>query len=237
MSVAPSAPYPVVAVTGLAMEARIASGPGVRTLAGGGNVRALAIALEHELARGASAVISFGIAGGLAEEIAPGTWLVPRAIVAPSARWLCDPAWTRVLADRLRGALTADVAGVDAPIAESASKRALHRLTGATAVDTESHIAAAIAARHGLPFAAFRVVADAAKRNLPPAACEALLPDGRISGAAILRSLARSPAQLPSLARTALDARVAFRALSRGRRLLGPRLAYPDLGELLVDVT
>jgi hopanoid-associated phosphorylase len=218
------------------MEARIASGPGVRALAGAGNVRALAAALEYELALGATAVISFGIAGGLTEEIAPGTWLVPRAIVAPSARWPCDPAWTRALADRLRDALIADVAGVDAPIAESASKRTLHRLTGAAAVDTESHIAAAIAARHGLPFAAFRVVADAANRNLPPAAFEALLPDGRISGGAILRSLARSPAQLPSLARTAIDARVAFRALLRGRRLLGPRLAYPDLGELLVDV-
>jgi adenosylhomocysteine nucleosidase len=218
------------------MEARIASGPGVRAIAGAGNARGLAIALAHELARGASAVISFGIAGGLAEEIVPGTWLVPRAIVAPTGRWLCDPAWTRVLADRLRGALTADLAGVDAPIAESAAKRALHRLTGAASVDTESHIAAAIAADHGLPFAAFRVVADAAKRNLPPAACEALRPDGRISGAAILRSLARTPAQLPSLTRTAIDARVAFRALLRGRRLLGLRLGYPDLRELLVDV-
>ncbi len=56
-------PYPVVAVTGLAMEARIASGPGVRAIAGGGNARLLILALERELARGASAVISFGIAG------------------------------------------------------------------------------------------------------------------------------------------------------------------------------
>src|SRR5207244_6889805 len=34
VSIGPSAPYPVVAVTGLVMEARIASGPGVRAIAG-----------------------------------------------------------------------------------------------------------------------------------------------------------------------------------------------------------
>lgn len=237
MSVSLSVPHPVIAVTGLAMEAHIASGPGVRALAGGGDARRLVLALEHELACGASAVISFGIAGGLAEDIVPGTWLVARAIVAPMARWQCDPAWTRILAERLRGALTTDLAGVDAPIAESAAKRALHRVTGAAAVDTESHIAAAIAAARGLPFAAFRVVADAAQTSLPPAACEALRPDGKISAAAVLRSLARTPAQLPALVRTAIDARIAFRALSRGRRLLGRRLGYPDLGELLLDVS
>ena len=113
----------------------------------------------------------------------------------------------------------------------------MHRVTGAAAVDTESHIAAAMAADHGLPFAAFRVVADAAERNLPPAACEALRPDGKISGVAVLRSLARTPGQIPALARTAIDARIALRALSRGRRLLGLRLGYPDLGELLLDVS
>jgi hopanoid-associated phosphorylase len=231
-----SVPYAVIAVTGLAMEARIASGPGVRALAGAGNGRQLALALERELAGGASAVISFGIAGGLAEDIAPGTWLVVRGIVASTARWRCDTAWTRILAERLRGALTADVAGVDSPVVDAAAKRALHRATGAAAVDTESHIAASFATAHGIPFAAFRVVADGAQTGLPAAACEALRPDGTISVAAVLRSLARAPGQLPALARTAVDARTAFRALSRGRRLLGPRLGYPDLGELLLDV-
>lgn len=237
MSFGPSAPGPIVAVTGLAVEARIASGPGVRALAGGGNARQLAVALESELARGARGIISFGVAGGLAEEIVPGTWLVARAIVTPTMRWPCDEAWARMLAGRLHGALTTDLTGADAPVTESAAKRALYRTTGAAAVDTESHIAVAIAASHGVPFAAFRVVVDAAQRDLPPAASVALEPDGRISGAAVLRSLARTPAQIPSLVRTAIDARTAFRALLRGRRLLGPGLGYPDLAELLLDVS
>jgi hopanoid-associated phosphorylase len=237
VSTRPATSRPVVAVTGLVKEARIAAGPGVRAIAGGGSAAALVAALERELARGVGAVISFGIAGGLAEDVASGTWLVARTIVTPAERWPCDAAWARVLAERLPGARTADLAGVDAPVTEPAAKRALHRATGAAAVDTESHIAAAIAAAHGLPFAAFRVVADSVRRSLPPAASVAVAPDGTISGGAVLGSLARTPAQLPSLLRTAIDARTAFRALSRGRRLLGPGLAYPDLGELLLDVS
>ena len=237
MSIRPAASRAVVAVTGLAVEARIASGAAVRAIAGGGSANALVDALERELALGAVAVMSFGIAGGLAEDLASGTWLVGRAVVSAEARWPCDAAWARTLAERLPGARTVDLAGVDAPVTEPAAKRALRRATGAASVDTESHLAAAIAAAHGLPFAAFRVVADSVRRSLPPVASVALAPDGKISGRAVLGSLGRAPAQLPSLLRTAIDARTAFRALSRGRRLLGRGLAYPDLGELVVDVS
>jgi adenosylhomocysteine nucleosidase len=228
---------PVIAVTGLSVEARIAAGPGVRAIASGGSVQALAAALEHALAEGARAVMSFGIAGGLAEELACGTWIIARAIVTPSARWPCDLAWQRRLAARLPGARLEDLAGVDLPVSEAADKRALHRATLAAAVDTESHVAAALAAAHGLPFVAFRVVADSARRMLPPAALVALAPDGRIRLRMVLGSLARSPSQLPLLLRTAIDARIALRALSRGRRLLGLGLGYPDRGEFLVDVS
>jgi adenosylhomocysteine nucleosidase len=237
VSIGTSTPRLVVAVTGLAIEARIASDPGVHAVAGGGDARRLAAALESEIARGANAVISFGIAGGLVEDAVPGMWLIASAIVTPASRWQCDAAWAGSLAKRLRGALITELAGVDAPIADPVAKRALHRATGATAVDTESHIAAEIAAAHGLAFAAFRVIADPARRRLPAATAVALEPNGRINRAAILGSLARRPSQLPLLVRTAIDARIAFRALSRGRRLLGPGLGYPDLGELFVDVT
>ena len=233
----PSASRSVVAVTGLVKEARIASGPGVRAIAGGGRAPALIAALEHEIARGACAIISFGIAGGLTDDLACGTWLVARAVVTPTQRWACDEAWALLLAERLPGARTADLAGMDVLVAERAAKRALRYSTGAAAVDTESHVAAAIAAAHGLPFAAIRVVADVARQSLPPAALVALASDGSISGGAVLGSLVRTPAQLPSLLRTAMDARTAFRALLRGRRLLGPGLAYPDLGELALDVS
>jgi hopanoid-associated phosphorylase len=235
--VSEAARSPVVAVAGLAREARIAAGPGVTVIACGGDAQRLAGALERELARGARAVISFGIAGGLVDDLAAGALLVGHAIVASGRQWPCDALWEALLLERLPGAIAVVLAGADAPINEPDAKRALQRATGAAAVDTESHIAAEIAARHELPFAAFRVVADGARQALPPAAAVALAPDGRIRRSAVLGSVARAPRQIPTLLRTAADARRAFRALSRGRRLLGSALAYPDLGERLLDVT
>ena len=226
----------VVAVSGLARESRIASGPGVRAIAAAGDLRRLSHLIEREVARGARGIISFGIAGGLAEDIDAGTWLIGRAIVAGDARWQCDAAWTAALAARLPGAITAELAGVDVPVMRPPAKRELQRASGAAAVDTESHVAAAIAAKHGLPFAAFRVVADSARRSLPPVAAVALTQEGNIRRAAVLRSLAGTPSQIPSVLRTAVDARRAFRALLRGRRRLGVGLAHPDFGDLLLDV-
>ena len=199
---------PVLAVTGLAWEARIAAGAGVRTLAGGGHAHTLAAQLEREAAR-ACAIVSFGVAGGLVAGLAPGTCVIARAIVTRNARWTCDEAWTRTMRERLPGAMLGDIAGSDDILAAAAAKRALHAATDALAIDTESHVAAAIAAAHGLPFAALRVVVDPAARGLPPAALVALRPGGAVDHAGVLRSLARRPSQLPLLMRTALDARTA----------------------------
>jgi hopanoid-associated phosphorylase len=225
----------VVAVTGLRFEGRIAAGPGVSSIAGGGDAEALTVALRHALTQGATAFLSFGIAGGLA--IAePGTWLVAGAVIARGERWPVDAAWAAVLAQRLPGALRGDIAGTDAIIGTPADKHALGAATGALAVDTESHVVAAFAAAHGVPFAVFRVIADPAGRALAPAACNGMRRDGTIDQRAVLGSLLRQPAQLPLLLRNAADTRRALRALSHGRRLLGPGLGHPDFRQLDVDV-
>jgi adenosylhomocysteine nucleosidase len=226
----------VLAVSGLAVEARIAAGPGVRTIASGGDAQRLAHALEAHIAQGAVALISFGIAGGLAEQLEPGTTLVARNIVTHRTRVPVDAAWSRALHEHLPGAIVADLAGADAILHQPLDKRALHRATGAAAVDMESHVVAAIATAHRLPFAAFRVIADPVRRSLPHAALVGLRPNGRVDHRAVVLSLARKPHQLPGLLRTAADARAALRALSRGRRLLGLGLAYPNLDQLVLDV-
>ena len=105
--------------------------------------------------------------------------------------------------------------------------RSLHRDSGAIAVDMESHLAARVARRHGLPFAAARVISDAAQRTLPPAARVGMRLDGGVDLSAVLGSLLMQPWQLPALMRTGWEAEQAFRALLRGHRLLGPGLAGP----------
>ena len=92
-------------------------------------------------------------------------------------------------------------------------KARLYRETGALAVDMESHVASRIAARRGLPFAALRIISDAADMTLPPAALVGMRPDGGVASGAILRSLARHPGQLPALIRLGRDAGTAFRVL------------------------
>lgn len=226
----------VVAVSGLAFEARIAAGPRVRTVASGGDHVGLVAALERELARGATAIISFGISGGLVVEASAGTWLVADAVVTGTARWPVDVAWAAALRRKLPGAVAGSVAGADAIIASPAQKRALGLTTGAFAVDMESHVVAAFAARHNVPFAVFRVIADPLLRALAPATFDGMHSDGTVSLRAVLRSLLRMPGQVPLLARNAIDTRTALRALSRGRRLLGPGLGYPDFRQLQVDV-
>ena len=232
-----SASQPVVVfATGLALEARIAAGRGVRTITVGVDPARLADVLERELEHDAFAVMSFGIAGGLAPGLAPGTCVIARGVVGDDGYRRCDERWTHAMAARFPRAAVGDVAGSDAVIVDSARKHALHRATRAIAVDTESHVASRIALAYGLPFAAFRVVADPVERSLPPAVGGALGANGAVRVGEMLRSLAGAPAQWPLVARTALDAAAAFAALLGGRRRLGARLAC-DPRALLFDVT
>jgi adenosylhomocysteine nucleosidase len=222
---------PVIAVTGLAFEARIAAGEGVTVIHGRDEQRMIAD-LERAVVSGASGIISFGTAGGLAPDLEPGDWIVAEAIVTDAQRWEADIAWSARLLDRLPHATHGVVVSVDVPVAGASAKLALHERTGAVAVDMESHIAGRVAVAHGLPFVACRVIIDPAHRTLPHAALVAMRADGGVNVAAILRSLAGRPGQLPTLLRLALDARAARAALFRGRRLLGAGLGFPDFAEL-----
>ncbi len=205
-------------------------------MAGGGSSLALANAIERELAAGAAAIISFGIAGALVSQLAPGALIVASTIVGSAENFPVDAQWTSALLRRLPAAIEAPLAGRDTLVGDPDSKARLHTETGASAVDMESHIAARAAAEHGLPFVALRAIADPLARTLPPAALIAMRADGGIDLHAVLRSVAHSPRQLPQLLRIALDAQRALGTLARGRRLLGNRLGYADLDELVLHV-
>jgi adenosylhomocysteine nucleosidase len=215
----------VIAVTSLALEARVALGPGVVVICK--QASHLAGTLDAAVKRGAAGIISFGIAGGLAPHLAAGDWVVGSAVRTDDGYFPTDRHWAARLLNALPGALHAEIAGTDAPAASSRDKRRLYARTGAALVDMESYIAGSIAASHRIPFAVCRVVIDAAERDLPPAAVIDLHPDGTPDLRAIVRSVVREPRQLPALARTALDARVAVAALRRGRRLLDAGLGCP----------
>jgi hopanoid-associated phosphorylase len=225
----------IIAATGLERERRIVDGPGVEAIAGGGDRQKLEALLEAHASQ-AHGIISIGIAGGLAPALRAGDWVLADALLVDGKRTPTDISWANRLAARLHEASRGLMLGVDAIVADTAAKADLHRTTGALAVDMESHVAARVAQRHGLPFAAARVVCDPAHRTLPPAARIAMKPDGRLDLRAVLRSLLMQPSQLPALILTGREAERSFAALLRGRHRLGPGLCGPDLGQLGVDV-
>ncbi len=226
----------VVAVTGLAAEARIARAAGVRAVCGGLAVTRLTDALASEIRIGAAALISFGIAGALTADLTAGDCVIGRAVASGGVRVPADSSWLARLAARIPEARIGDVAGVDSIVGDRSAKRELHVTTAACVVDMESHVVARLAQAHALPFAVFRVVCDPVERTLPAAAGIALTEGGRIDVRAVLRSIARSPAQLAPLTAASIDVLRALRALSRARGRLGDGLGYPNLGELLLDV-
>ena len=81
---------------------------------------------------------------------------------------------------------------------------------------------ARIATEFGLPFAALRVICDAATRNLPPLALQALNQSGKVELGSVLKALAINPFQTPALIGVAADALTARRAVVRYLWSLNP---------------
>jgi hopanoid-associated phosphorylase len=227
-SVAPMLPYSVVALVGLAFEARIAAGPGVFVICRGPDI-AETLRLAYDA--GCRSIISFGVAGGLAPDLRPGDWIVASEVLDAHTARPTHPVWSRNLLEIIPEVRYGPVIGVPAPVADPLAKRNLHARTGAIAVDMESHIVAEFAASHGMSFAVARVIVDPAHRRVPDAALIALGPDGGTNLSAILREVLAKPAQVLPLLRIAGDAYAARSALLRLRRLLGPGFGISDTGE------
>jgi hopanoid-associated phosphorylase len=228
-SAAPPQERFVIALVGLAFEARIAAGPGVFVICRGTENEVVA-ALSLAIKRGCRSFISFGVAGGLAPHLRPGDWIVASAIVDAQQVRPTDQVWSKRILEMIPGADYAPIVGVDTAITDPKAKRKMHADTGAAAVDMESHHVAQIASSCGLSFAAVRVVIDPAHRAVPEAAIAGMRPGGGTSVTAVIRELIARPSQLSGLLRLAIDAYAARNALLNVRRMLGPAFGLLDLG-------
>ncbi|MBY0283384.1 MAG: phosphorylase [Sphingomonas sp.] len=220
----------ILIACGLQREAAILSRDGVLAIPGGGDAARLEAALEAAT-YDATMILSCGIGGALDPALKAGDLVLHLPPFVPSVvegraksdvigvSTALDTNGRGEFVERLTAALPhahlGPIIGQDHIAATVAEKAALHAATGALAVDMESHIAARVAARHGLPFAAIRTISDTASETLPPAALVGMNPDGSMALGKVLLSLARDPAQLPALIRTGRSAEAAFRALGR----------------------
>lgn len=204
-------------VVGMLSEARLLDGLGFTIVAGGGHAEVTRRKAEALAAGGATALISFGIAGALDPVLKPGDLIIAESVITPDGRRLeCDSAWRQKAMQKVM-AQGGAIAGRSVAVATRLDKRVLFSETAAVAVDMESHHVAEVASRLGLPFLVIRAVADTAHDTLPEAALRGLNEEGRPAIAAVLLSLLSKPWQLPGLIRVALRSRTAMNALLRSR--------------------
>jgi hopanoid-associated phosphorylase len=211
----------LIAVVGMASEAKLLAGRGARVIIGGGQARRLEAELYAALAAGAVGVLSFGLCGGLAQSLRVSDIVIAKAVITDGQTIPADPAWVERLSAALPEAKVGALAARDEMAPDVKAKAELGRATGALAVDMESHIVATLARRHGVPFAVLRAVSDTASHTLPDAARVGLGADGKPDLLAVLRRLSADPRQMPALIRTGRDAGKAHRALSQAVGRIG----------------
>lgn len=242
MNIATASPrFHLGIVTGLRYEATIAEDairaaktpPGddrvTATCHGPGQARGQSAA-KALLDVGATALLSFGVAGGCNPDLPSGTVVIATGVrdLSPDGSGeilYTNRGWQR----RLKSLLLGDVLleeGTIASVAEPATgrdaKRRLYGDGGAVAVDMESAACARVAMEAGIPFMALRVIVDTADTALPPAAMAGLMPDGATRTGPVLRALVARPQDIPGLIRLGLADSRARKALRRAASVASP---------------
>jgi adenosylhomocysteine nucleosidase len=163
---------------------------------------------------GAGALVSFGMAGGLDPKLKAGAICVPSEVISSDgARFLTTQGWSKRVSASVKGSVTGGrLLSSVRLIATLDDKARTYLETGAGLVDMESLGVARIAATHGVPFIAVRVIVDTAADVLP-AAVAAATHDGQVRIGRFIRALARSPADLAAILRLAQRYRAATRSL------------------------
>lgn len=175
--------------------------------------------------RGARALLSWGVAGGLSPALSPGDLLLPQRVIADQNEWETDPD----LRARLRRVLGGhaleggDLHCSRAPVASVEEKKAL-AARGMLAVDMESAAVAAAAQRAGIPFVAVKAICDPATREIPAVALRLLGHDGSLRWRAMPSLLREGPAAWRGLNALRVDLAAARGSLWRAARVL-PRCA------------
>jgi adenosylhomocysteine nucleosidase len=167
---------------------------------------------------GATALVSWGMAGGLDPALTPGTIFLPDTVISTAGGAIATAGPWRA---RLGAAVAAYQPLTRGRLLTSAravgsltDKATLFRDTGAAAVDMESSAVGEVAQFHQLPFLAVRVIVDSAADSLPRAVTDAADGEGHLRVWRLLGALARTPGDLGPLLRLANRYRAANRSLA-----------------------
>ena len=181
---------------------------------------------------GATALVSWGLAGGLDPGLQAGTICLPSMVVSrDGATFATDLHWREILTAAISRRLiivSGKLLTSAVAIEDVAAKAAAFGETGAVAVDMESAGVAQVAALNKLPFVVVRAIVDTAGDTLPRAVLAAGT-EGRVRLARLILAIASSPREIAPLLRIAKRYRAATRALGAVARTgaLAP-LAFGD---------
>ena len=194
----------------------VRSGPGPRRAAE---------AARHALESGATALVSWGLAGGLVDLAPTGTAIIPHHIVCQGRATLAaDAFWRGKLIRKLGPDFAIDggrLLSVDRALRSPATKAARALESGAVAADMESAAIGEVAHAAGAPFLVVRVVVDDYTDQLPDSIETWVSETGKIRIAPIARTLL-APRELGLLMVLARRSRVAQRVLARLAGVLMP---------------
>jgi len=214
-------------VAALEFEARCLASPSDGSLIGisgigGENAARTARAL---ITAGAGALLSWGVAGALDPALDCGSAVLPSEVLRPAGgpggsppqRFETCRAWRERMLAALQGhvrVVSGALLSSAAPVPTATAKARLFRETRAVAVDMESAAVAAVAADHGLPFIALRVILDTARDSLPESIMRAFAPaDASRAGCWRAWALVSAPRDWGSVLQLAARYRCATRSL------------------------
>ncbi len=204
MVVALKAEYRAAALTGL---------PAVCLGVGPERARRAAQALIH---KGARALVSFGVAGGLRPELAPGTLLLPSELHWRGAFFHTDEklySWLSRIAGTCLSTVCAPHVAVDEMVMDVRAKARLASAHGAAGVDMESGGVAEAANAAAVPFAIVRSVCDDAGTSLSPRVAELLNGNGELRLLHAAAAVLRRPALMSELISLGADFKQALDTL------------------------
>ena len=188
-------------------------------------------AAKNLLEHGATALLSWGSAGGLVPTLSPGSLVLPILVIgADQSSYSTDPTWHGRLLNRLKGSLDLHQGSLTESVTvlkNSTEKRILFERTGAMAVDMESGAVAKVAQEAQVPFMVVRAVADSTDTTIPESSLKAVDEFGRLSCLKLIQGLVEYPGEFLALVRIARNYRAAQRTLSVVARLTGYNLLVP----------
>lgn len=187
---------------------------------------------------GATALVSFGVAGALDPRLKPGDLILPDSIHHAGKVWPVTTEWR----DRLQSLLpmhdrivVGTLASSQVPLTSEKEKQDLAQATGACAVDMESGAIAEVAANAGIPFIVVRAIIDPVHFSPPAALLGAVYPDGGVNPVRLMTLILKRSVYISTLMHMGAGMRAARKTLSQVIQSAGDGLSNQPMDRQAAD--